>query len=198
METLTFPFTPALAAGFAAVLPHTSADKFTPVLAGVCVTPQHILATDRYSIGRYRHSDDTPAESDGWMILPRDAAEWIARYKFDRYAPALTLTITPDALTLTNDAGAVVASRAHVLVAGNYPPVARLFPEVSDDAADVLPFHLGADKLADVVKSAQLLGRADKSKIYLSTPDVLGKYTPVHMTVGDRFDALLQPVTPTR
>lgn len=205
MPIITLPFTADLIAGFSAVAVHASRDKVTPVITGVQLTGTHVIGTDRYTVGRYRHADDDAPVSDESVILTADAVAWITRHKLDRYTPALALTVDDETGTLTltrTDDGTAYASMTGATMTGNYPPVARLFPQHTTDSADILPIYLGADILAHVVKSAQIIGRAAKAKNQPIRFQFAGsdgyKSSPVYVTVGDRFDGLIQPVLPTR
>lgn len=205
---ITLPLTPALTAGMAATLAHASRDKVTPVIATVQVTRRHFVATDRYTVGQYehttlaesveRHGEEGPADPDAAILLPMDAADWLAKHK---PTGRQTVTLTPDSVAIhwENDAdGAPIASRSFAPIVGNYPPVARLIPERTDAPQEILPTSLGVDSLTKLAKSATALGRADRTKNIPVRFQFAGsdgyKSAPVMATVGERFVSLIQPI----
>jgi hypothetical protein len=210
--SITLPITPGLVAGFGAVLQHAAKDAVAPVIQSVRVTMRHIIATDRYTIGQYEHTtydesverygEDGPADPDAAITLPRDVAEWLSKYKVSGLQ-ILTLTLTEDRAIITweNDAENIVESRAFKnMSALNYPPVARLIPEVTEGAVDVPPLYLGADLLARVAKSAQIIQRVSRQKnapvrMQFAPSESRYRHDPVLVTIG-RLTMLIQPSIP--
>jgi hypothetical protein len=88
--SITMPFTEAVGA-FNALAPHMSKDAGTLVITGVYVTAEGTLvATDRYTVGRYIPTYDTHdflrprmVTSDGFdgAILPADAVKFVAKMR---------------------------------------------------------------------------------------------------------------------
>lgn len=206
--SVTLPLTPELAAGFAAVAVHASADKVRPITTGMRVSHRYLTATDMYSVARFehttyaesveRHGESGPADPGWTVVIPADVAAWASKLKPVRYVEE-TLTITDDTATLTRG-GVAIESRTFVALTGNFPPVERLIPEISDAAIDAEPFSLGAAMLAKLAKSAAPLARAAKAKdlpmrFQLTPAPAHSRFPgPVLGTVGDRFLILAQPV----
>lgn len=211
MSSITLPLTPELVAGFGAVLPHASKDAVTPVITGVRVTMRHLIATDRYSVGQYehttleesieRHGESGPDEPDYAVTLPREIAEWLAKFK-PAGLQTLTLTDTHAVISWENDPESVVESRSfNSMAALNYPLVARLIPEQSDESADIVPVYLGSDIFVKVGKSAQIIQRLTKSRnapvrMQFAPSESRYRHAPVLATIG-RLVMLLQPSTPS-
>lgn len=208
MTTLSLPLTPELAAGFAAVALYTSKAAATPVLGNVRVSHTHLLATDRYVVGRFehttaevireRHGENGPDDPAAFVLVPRAIAEWVSKNLPKYGEPTLILTDTAASISLGE--GVVTASIGFESAVGlNYPPVERLIPDRTEYAADMLPVHIGADHLAVVAKSAQVLAKPLKVKNipvrFQFAPDTeRGNKAPAYLTIGQRFDGLLQPI----
>lgn len=88
---VTLPYSARLVAGVGACLPHMSTDKMTPVIASLRVCGQYLIATDRYSGGRFEHTrpfewaalhgaDAAPqGNDDAAILLPASAALWLSK-----------------------------------------------------------------------------------------------------------------------
>lgn len=211
----------------AAVLPHISKDDVMPVLTAALISGSHIIATDRYSVGRFGLS----AEVDGGSImLPGDAARWLAgfpvkslldidrevlsshRYWVTVTAPAASQTIgmhAEDAVKLREE-----IRRATVTVTvGNegrpveqqrmFRPVVGILPPVAKIIED---FEAAADAQTVALNPAfieRFTTYARKYKyqhieVTLSKREGSDKPGVVRFTIGDNFVGLLQPKLITR
>ena len=203
----TLPLTAELIAGFAAVTVHASRDALTPVLTHVRIDHRHIIATQRHTLGQYehttlaesieRHGEAGPVDPDAFVLIPREIAEWVGKHKFTR---GQTLTLTATTATIQWEGyNAAIEARTFPECTLTFPPVARLIPERTDAAADILPIHLGADMLTLICKSAQSIGRASRTKNqpirFQSASTDARKLSPVLATVGERMTMLIQPVS---
>lgn len=87
--SITLPLHEALTA-FKSVLPHASTDDITPIITALSIvstddkTGSHLVATDRYSVGRYELSVPIGDLAEGVVgfLVPRQAASWITRLTF--------------------------------------------------------------------------------------------------------------------
>jgi len=143
LDTITIPYSQATLGGMYAVALHSSKDDVTPVICTVRVTDRTFIATDRYSIGEWTHTpeasdtaDSTPA-SDLVLLIPRSAAEWLAKQspKVLGFGPrdtillesGLVVVFARDSITIQwETSGTVLAVTRFAEVGGNFPPVARL------------------------------------------------------------------------
>lgn len=196
---LTIGYTDAMS-GIAAVLPCAAPAKdMSAVLVAVLVTPEHFIATDRYTIARYTHRTPIHPDTDS-AIIPRQAAEWLTKQTAKMLnrdvtylASAGRVEFTAEGVTITAD-GDVLAVTTFGAVGGKFPPVARLI-DGWQAATEAQPVSL----------DTKLLARFDKSVTALSTrhygPEFIlelgasstGKPGPLRVTIGDRFDGLIQP-----
>lgn len=213
LTTITMPFTEAVNA-FNALLPHAPKADVSPVINGVYWAADNmLLATDRYTVGRYRpeHAQYGGDEFQG-AILPYDAVKWVAamrpaklsmgareaihywlRFTFDSSAQMVRVD-----LVWGDSHGplAVEASAAFTLVPGNYPPVARLFPDESTQFGVNGPLNLRADFLARIGTAVKWLDDRTLNgcaRFQFILTDNERKPGPVYVQVGERFDALVQP-----
>lgn len=73
--TITIPLEEALEA-FAAVLPHAPKDNVTPIICAVRIEDNHLVATDRYTVGTFELST---IEAHAPFTVPREVAEYIVK-----------------------------------------------------------------------------------------------------------------------
>lgn len=142
----------------AAMLTSASKDDVTPVITAAHFDGAELWATDRYKVARFPMptrpaKDDDRLELGSEFLIPRAALEWVAKIapKSLRFKAALA-TMTDNGYTIRYEhehpesqpvnreyPGTVTASvvdmngktersQAFDGVAGNFPPVARLFP----------------------------------------------------------------------
>lgn len=202
LTAYTFPYSDAVT-GIAAVLPHASKDDVTAIITAVNVSPEFFTTTDRYAIGRYAHGAPI-AEDLAAIMLPRTAAEWLAKQTVKSLGfgtrdslIGLRVTITAETIAIhwegTRDEP--LALHRFARLAGNFPPVGRLI-DGWEPAADAYPVRLSAEFMARFSTSAAKLdGKAATFIIEFSKP---GGYSgdkpgPVRITIGERFSGLLQP-----
>lgn len=206
--TLTLPLYEAKRA-CAAILPHTSDDDVTPVITCAYVEGKSIVATDRYTVARHELS----AEPSAPFMLHRSAVAWIARMNMRTLANHLnpdsyTLRIeTPQRekgdnikralaqVTVTSEMYGDERMMKFDTVAGNYPPVGRLFGNW-ETAAEAYPVSLAPDKIERVTAWARSYHR-DRPVLWElgkvgEGEGVASKHPPVRATI-DGFTALIQP-----
>lgn len=202
--TVTIPFNDENLNGMFAVHLHAAKDK---IIETVQVSASKFVATDRYTVGEYTHTPDTTKDDSETVLIPAAAALWLtkqtpkslgvasvtAQQKYDD--PSLVIVFTAESVTIKwdGDAGEVLAVTRFTPVAGNFPPVARLFADNPKPAAlSVLlsPVHL--DKFTK--GATRLLGKGQPFEVTVvdsgSNPDKPG---PVRILIGERFRGLLQP-----
>lgn len=155
---ITVPLADAIEA-FTAVLPHASKDDVTPVLTCVQLSVQDdgkiaFVATDRYTVGRFRTEGEGEPETK--ILLPREAAEWVAKItvKSLRYAADAPYRVTVtehDKDEITVAISSPTTSRIERSQSFkhpgtlNFPPVDRLFPAgdfLIGPATALAPAHL--------------------------------------------------------
>ena len=131
--TMKLNLTPELVAGFAAVLQCVGTDKLTPVLMAVRVTPEHLLATDRYIAARFTHGQELPEDAEP-VTVPAATVKILAALK-----PALgaTITLESDRYTIADSEGNTLsAATFENITTFNFPPVDRLFPDAPNRAGE--------------------------------------------------------------
>ena len=139
LDTITLPYSQATLGGMFAVALHSSKDDVTPVIESVRVTAHTFLATDRFSVGEWTHTPETSdtATSDVAVLIPRSAAEWLAKQgaKGLGFGPRDTLLLESglvvvfarDSITIQwAESGQVLAVTRFAEVKGNFPPVERI------------------------------------------------------------------------
>lgn len=209
VETVTLPYSVATLGGIYAVALHASKDDVTAVICTVQVTPRYFLATDRYSVGQWEHT--VPA--DGYaahaadtdpraVLIPRTAAEWLAKqtpkvlghleYDLTKKDGGAQIEFSREAIIVTHN-GDILAVTRFLAIGGQFPPVARLFPD-TDDAPDQAAgiVALGPAQLEKFTKGA---ARIDKNAPLYMTPTKTAnthKPGPVLITFG-KFRGLVQP-----
>lgn len=155
----TFFLSAAQLAALAALTHAGSKDKVTPILGAVqlTVTPATVTATatDRYmaAILTFPLGDTAHTLPDDGVTLTINGADLIALAK-EKAGFMLTVDGEPDAHTaaaITAEGDAYGVTRVFHTATGNYPPVARLFP---DETPDDLP--------GGVMLKMSLLGRLAK------------------------------------
>ena len=208
--TIILPVTQELLNGFGAVAPHM-AGRTEPNLHCVRVTRWTISATCRYSAAMYEHTtyeesvqrygEAGPSDPDMRVVIPANVVTEIVKHKIAKTGETL-LILTHTSATFTVDAETVWQQAWIDTSKANYPPVERLFPDVTDLPIDYTPQHLGSGMLALVAKSGQALGKGTKQGPaalrfqYEQAPIGVAKARPVLVTSG-RLSMIVQPVTPT-
>lgn len=197
-----------------AVLAAASKDDVTPVLTAVqwLITKGqiHLVATDRYRV----HEVVLPAPKgarDGEFLMHRSQAAWIlanshkpARIYTDQ---AIEIVFEPSGdpaaagrigarVIASEDSDSPVFSYAAPAVKGNFPPVARLFPEVSE--GDERVGAVGLDPLL-VASLSHLSSHRHEPLIFTMPKTTEGKAKPIHVqNVQGTARALVQPNLLTR
>lgn len=124
----------------------------TPVLSGiqVIITDGQLRAysTDRYQAARLTIPVDAPNVS---ALLP---AKWLSGFyatiKKERFATENMLSVEGNVLTISNERSG--HSMGTVVIAGQFPPMDRLYPELSDEPVTHVPQSFRADLLATLTK----------------------------------------------
>ena len=223
---LRFPLHDAIAAA-SATLPHTSKDDVTPIITAVRVGRDRWVATDRYTVGVWEvsrpeehdvHSlteeERTEDHAAATILIPRDAAEWIAKIvasklRFSRSRSTLLdyelrvsqeVTTTHGAWdhTTTGDVvleivwgGKVERSQAFEDVVGNFPPVLRLVNDWKP-AESVTQISIDPAHLEKVTAFARRQKKFAPIKIELGLGLSPEKPGPMRITFG-QLTALVQP-----
>lgn len=215
MSSYTLPLLEAQCA-FASVLPFAAKNDVVPAICVVHVTTEgHVLTTDRYAVGRYKldpkaETYNLPLES---FTMPRDAAEWIAKIaaKDLQAHPSMYSVILTDpddraagfkVEVTRGDGGGTLSEHTrsfYIDFSTNFPPVDRLFPPSPEDITDhtgetaynaehVLKFCAAAKVIWGTRKGTdQVLRMRSIASAHPTKPG------PTYITIGDRFDGLLQP-----
>jgi hypothetical protein len=124
----------------------------TPVLSGiqVIITGGQLRAysTDRYQAARLTIPVDAPDVS---ALLP---AKWLSGFyatiKKERFATENVLTVEGNVLTIANERSG--HSMGTTAIAGQFPPMDRLYPEISYEPVAYVPQKFRADLLATLTK----------------------------------------------
>lgn len=223
--SIDFPFTEAVNA-FNAVMPHASKDDLTRIITGVHIDAEgSLVATDRYSVGRYKPAYDShdflrprmQGDDFAGATLPIEAVKWIAGLRATKLAAGkyavssygVRLVVDSDAKTVKvalvqgvdwehyddheDDDSNVEQSARFDLLAGNYPPVARLFPnEQTEFGTDQISLKM--EFLVRIATATKWLGdRSDVARFKFTKTANPAKPGPVWVQVGDKFDSLIQP-----
>lgn len=174
----------------------TGRDDMAPILSGVQLSTAggelRAVATDRYTAVRMAHPhsdvDELPA-----VVIPAklltDALKLAAKSAF------VTVTHDSDSGTVTIDCG--TGAFTAPAIAGNYPPVERLYWE-GEDADIPAGTILDPTLLARLAKLTRP-GRRPADRVVGFTlgskPGEDGRNVPVRAR-GDHYDALIQPRRP--
>jgi len=187
--------TPELVAGFGAVLQCVGTDRFTPVLMAVRVTPEHLLATDRYVAARFAHGQELPEDAES-VTIPAATVKILAALK-----PALgaTITLENDRYTINDESGNILSSATFEgMAALNFPPVDRLFPDAPNKAGqstlgDAPEFLSLAPKILTKALNASLkIDKNAPARFEFTKTSNSDKPGPVLMTQG-ALAVLIQP-----
>lgn len=155
--------------------------------------------------------------------LPPEAAKWVTamratklaignraesfyaiRFDFDsslasdESAPVVRISLLPGVNWETYEqhpwAGNVEQSAVFTLLKGNFPPVERLFPTDDTKFGADRPLSLSMSLIARIgVATKWLRDRNDCARFQFTVTENPNKPGPVYVTVGDRFQALVQP-----
>lgn len=224
LAKLEIPFEEAVEA-FASVLPHTSSDKVTPVLTALSITVDeeglaYLIATDRYSVGRYQFST-TPLFSEAVteIRVSKEAALWISKLKtaglrhwfkgmdnlyFIRIAiepgtapSGSDSTIKVDLVyclsSESSTGGTVEVTQSfNAAPAGNFPPVNRLFA-IDSELHSPVSITFAGGQLGKFVKSFSAIADAKTMTFQGASSSSPNKPGPMLVTISDRFNGLVQP-----
>lgn len=200
---ITYKFDELISA-IQAVMPHCAGkNEVTEIVTGIHIAADGtLLATDRYTVGRYKpESFDREGEFEGFTLSPA-AVLWLSKLKpvekYGQYGIWLSDDVDgPNVRILMVDSdGNAVQQGVFPLLAGNYPPVARLFPESMDAFTGVPTLNLKTAFLLRIDKAVKVLNPRETNgcaRFHFQADNTSGKPGPVYVQVGDRFDALVQP-----
>ncbi|WP_291378886.1 hypothetical protein [Demequina sp.] len=127
-----------------AVFPHASRDKTLPILTGVNMVGDTLVATDRYTMGAARFDLDdlftVVPEGDVWL-----SPEFIRLVLGRKGDPLVSLGASDESLCATFESGVVygvpVAGRLDVGHVADYPNVGRFVAEWQPVRADAIAFN---------------------------------------------------------
>lgn len=128
---------PRQLASIASILVAASKDDVTPVIVSAHIRVQDgfltAVATDRYRVARVTFpltSDEGDTQDDLDVVVPRAFLERFARtVKAAKLKPDAKISLSHDPLAKSLTFAFSGGSASDVAITGNYPPVARLFPE---------------------------------------------------------------------
>lgn len=207
---LTVPFGETVNA-FNALTPYMGKDTSTPIICALQISPEGTLvATDRYTVGRYKLENPVWAGDDfAGATLPVEAVKWVAamrplklamgKNQAHEYVFRFTFDSSVDSVQIELGFGAdfitAEQSARFMLVKGNFPPVARLFPDDSTEFALSGPISLKTEFLVRVDKAVKWVGDSNGgvARFRFTKTDNPNKPGPAYVRVGERFDALIQP-----
>lgn len=216
LTAITMPFEEAVNA-FNALLPHVGKDATTPIIGGVHWAPDGtLLATDRYTVGRYKPEKLTftgdefsgatmPVEAVKFIAAMRpaklamgknEAHNYVLRFTFDSSAQNVRIELGYGDGFVNAEMSAAFATLDQTDYRG-YPNVARLFPDESTEFGTSGPLSLRAsfiDRASVAVKWLGGLGNGDGcARWQFTKTENPAKPGPVYIQVGERFDMLVQP-----
>ncbi|WP_448812148.1 hypothetical protein [Agromyces bauzanensis] len=206
--TLTVPIAEAIAA-FSAVLPHSTKDPITPILGTVLVSGRSIIATDRYTVGRYTFETSEATED---FLVPREAAEWVSKIVTRGLRRATRAGSTSEGYGIEL---AVVGGAVNVSIvfgegddyavermqqfdpapstADRFPPVARLIPEDPASRPEASFVALSPENLEKVTGWAKKYAKNEAVHFTLAAAENgSDKPAPVYFKIGG-LDGLIQP-----
>lgn len=216
--SVTMPFTEAIGA-FNALTPHMSRDNTAQIITGLHFTADgHLVATDRYTVGRYKPQSVTftgdefsgatiPAGAVKWLAAMRplklamgkhEAHNYVFRFTFDSSTQGVRIELGWGADFVTAKQSARFGTIDHTDHRG-YPNVMRLFPdEATEFALTANALSLKTEFLARVGVAVKWLGGpSDTARFQFTKADNPAKPGPVYVSVNDgplgKFDCLIQP-----
>jgi hypothetical protein len=191
-------------------MPHAAGSReVSEVITGAHITTKGmLLATDRYTVGQY-----TPptVDIDGGFegaTVPIEAVKFVAKMRATQlgmgknmaHEYAVRLIFQPEILNFRIELGYVSAdqwnmesSATFTQITGNYPPVARLFPDESTEFGIERPLRLNTAFLARIQTATKWLGSDATAVFRFVHSDNPNKPGPVYVEVGGSFKALIQP-----
>ena len=179
-----------------AVLPHADANRMTPLLVGVRVTPGLVMATDRYTAGFANFGSYTEANRGAVEALefepftmPLDTAKLVAKVKGDLHA--VVRNGERGEVTLTFSSG---ESFKFWPVDGDYPPITNLVPSADAwTSATATETALAPKNLERFAARHLSAGPKDNTPVRLFLTGRKGTCKLVVATYGGWFTALVQP-----
>jgi len=194
-----------------AVMPHCAGkNDVSEIATGIHIAADGtLLATDRFTVGRYKPAEfdvDGPAgeplpEFEGFTLSPA-AVLWLSKLKPVERHGQYRVHFQDDVdgpnvrILMVDSDGNAVQQGVFPLLIGNYPPVARLFPESLDAFTGVPTLNLKLAFLIRIDKAVKALNPRENNgcaRFHFRANADTHKPGPVYVTVGDRFDALVQP-----
>lgn len=204
MTEIRFDYSEKMQGGLFAVAQHASKGKDAGILNAVKVTPTVFVATNRYTVGEFTHTEGTDA-GDVSVLIPRSAAEWLAKqtpkavgFPSGLVAGAASVVVTPTSITIrwNGDEGQVIAVTNFPSVTGNFPPVQRLFPSESNPvkpwSGDSPVVRLNPEFLEFFTRGAKRIDKGESITFTLQGSDNPHKPGPVLVELG-AFRGLIQP-----
>jgi DNA polymerase III sliding clamp (beta) subunit (PCNA family) len=179
-----------------------STELHMPVISGIHLNANPGLitatATDRYVATWCEFFSDSITAEFSVTIPVKELKQFVTMSKltgrFNTDVERITITVSDTTITFSDlNTGSTLTTTA---INGTYPPLARLFPEVTDEPATITPYGINPALLATVAK-INVLGEKAPSWIVQHTEPAPGKTAPVmyYVKVGTRavFRVLVQP-----
>ena len=215
MSSLTMPIADAILAA-KALLNHSSKDDTTPVICGAAVMEhkeqKYIVATDRYSLGRFLLGDSDLHDGEFGKIIPRDSLVWVSKIVLKAlrrgwstlpveeggygvrfvWSPSDSNTGALEVEVSIIFQDKVERSQTFDTPSGTFPPVARLWREADAEVEAATQIGLSALSLTKIAADVALFEGKDGST-FLDLHSSAGKGAPVQYQLGDRWTAAVQP-----
>jgi DNA polymerase III sliding clamp (beta) subunit (PCNA family) len=202
-STSSITMSHAQLASIASLLACAATEDYMPVISGVqlAVSPGAIraAATNRYVVGTIEFfSESITAEFD--VTIPaKPLKQFVTSSKltgrFNTDVERITITVTDDMITFSDlNTGSTLTTTA---ITGNFPPVARLFPELAatTDSIQLSPYMISAKLLATLAKII-VINESDPAWTVQHVEPAAGKTAPVmYHTEGNGrgYKFLIQP-----
>jgi hypothetical protein len=198
------------------LLNHASKDDLTPAINGGSVVEhegkRYLIATDRFSIGRFELGDLDTLTGDAGRQIPYAALVWISkvvRKSLRRAAVKLDLaeggyglkmewsgtgSTTEVAVSIIFD-GKSERSQTFDVTPSPFPPVIRLWRPAGMTVNPLSKIALSVQSLTKIAEDVKLFEHRDgATTLNLHSGDgPTGKPAPVEYTVGTRWAAIIQP-----
>lgn len=219
MHTLTMPLADAILAS-KALLNHVGNDDITPIITQAAVIEyeeqKYLVATDRYSFGRFMLGDLDTFDGEPGVMIPKAALTWVSkivpkalrRNYFPNATPAeggyaLRFTWTPvegspNSAQFEVEVAIVILGKTERtqtfdVYSGNYPPVAKLWRGADVEVTPTTSVRLAPMSLSKIAADIVLFeGKSSGATLELHAP--AGKPGPVQYALGKRWTAAVQPM----
>lgn len=202
ITTASITMSHARLTAIASLLACAATDDVMPTIGGINLTAKDGIitaeATNRYVAGIIEFNSDSITGEFVTNIPAKPLKQFVAASKltgrFNTDVERITINVTDDTITFSDlNTGSTLTTAP---IRGNFPPIARLFPEISSEPVEVAPYGMDANLLATVSKIS-VLGDKYATWTVQNPATPTGKPGPVlfHTRSGDRatFKILVQP-----